>query len=187
MTRKKNGFLTFIFSLLPGAGEMYMGFFKQGMSIMAIFFLLFSISSWLELGALIFVIPVLWFYSFFHVHNLASLSDEEFYAIEDKYIFEMDNENTRKLVGGDKGRKVLAGILILVGGIAIWNMFVDFMDGIIAISGLNFSWAIEIADSVPRLVFSVAIIVVGVLLIRGKKKELDQMDKKENTDGDQER
>ncbi len=41
MTRKKNGFLTFIFSLLPGAGEMYMGFFKQGMSIMAIFFLLF--------------------------------------------------------------------------------------------------------------------------------------------------
>ena len=32
MTRKKNGFLTLCFSLVPGAGEMYMGFMKQGVS-----------------------------------------------------------------------------------------------------------------------------------------------------------
>ena len=35
MTKKKNGFLAFCFSLIPGAGEMYMGFMKQGASIMA--------------------------------------------------------------------------------------------------------------------------------------------------------
>ena len=34
MTRKKNGFWTFVCSLVPGAGEMYMGFFKQGLSLM---------------------------------------------------------------------------------------------------------------------------------------------------------
>ena len=36
---KKNNFFTFIFSFLPGAAEMYMGFMKNGFSILAIFFI----------------------------------------------------------------------------------------------------------------------------------------------------
>ena len=38
MTKKKSGFWTFIFSLLPGAAEMYMGFMKMGVSLMGLFF-----------------------------------------------------------------------------------------------------------------------------------------------------
>ena len=34
MTKQKKGLLLFLCSLVPGAGEMYMGFFKQGISIM---------------------------------------------------------------------------------------------------------------------------------------------------------
>ena len=34
MQKQKRGFWLFIFSLIPGAGEMYMGFKKQGISIM---------------------------------------------------------------------------------------------------------------------------------------------------------
>ena len=37
MTRKKRGFWTFIFSLIPGAGEMYLGFMKRGVSTMLVF------------------------------------------------------------------------------------------------------------------------------------------------------
>ena len=33
MKKQKHGFWVFIFSLIPGAGEMYMGFKKQGISI----------------------------------------------------------------------------------------------------------------------------------------------------------
>mgnify|MGYP000143409302 FL=1 len=40
MQKQKRGFLLFISSLIPGAGEMYMGFFKQGISIMTLFWLL---------------------------------------------------------------------------------------------------------------------------------------------------
>ncbi|MDD3140341.1 MAG: hypothetical protein PHX08_15405, partial [Lachnospiraceae bacterium] len=87
MTKKKNGFLTFVFSCLPGAGEMYMGFFKQGVSIMSLFFLLIFVSSWMNMGALMYISPVIWFYSFFHANNLHSLPDEEFYAIEDTFLF----------------------------------------------------------------------------------------------------
>lgn len=37
MTRKKRGFWTFCFSLIPGAGEMYLGFMKRGLSMMCLF------------------------------------------------------------------------------------------------------------------------------------------------------
>ena len=37
MQKQKRGFWLFIFSLIPGAGEMYMGFKKQGLSIMLMF------------------------------------------------------------------------------------------------------------------------------------------------------
>ena len=50
MTKKKSGFLTFCFSLMPGAGEMYMGFMKQGVSIMAFFWLLIFLAAFFNMG-----------------------------------------------------------------------------------------------------------------------------------------
>ena len=78
MTRKKNSFWRLCFSFLPGAGEMYMGFMKMGISTMSLFMAVFFFAVTLEFGALMIVGLVIWFYSFFHVHNLASLPDEEY-------------------------------------------------------------------------------------------------------------
>ena len=83
MQKQKRGFLLFISSLIPGAGEMYMGFFKQGISIMTLFWAIIAIAGGLNISSLVIFLPVLWFYSFFHVHNLKELPEEEFYAIED--------------------------------------------------------------------------------------------------------
>ena len=33
MTKQKKGFLLFVASLIPGAGELYMGFRKMGLSL----------------------------------------------------------------------------------------------------------------------------------------------------------
>ena len=44
MQKQKKGFLLFISSLIPGAGEMYMGFFKQGISIMTLFWAIIAIA-----------------------------------------------------------------------------------------------------------------------------------------------
>ena len=81
MTRKKNKLLTFLWSLIPGAGEMYLGFFKMGTSLMALFLLLLSFSGFLNFYVLSLLAPVVWFYSFFHTNNLNSLPDEELYAL----------------------------------------------------------------------------------------------------------
>ena len=45
MQKQKRGFWLFIFSLIPGAGEMYMGFKKQGISIMFLFWGVFAIGA----------------------------------------------------------------------------------------------------------------------------------------------
>ena len=44
---------------------------------------------------LFYLLPVLWFFSFFHTHNLNCMSDEEFYALEDDYLFHMSPEDIR--------------------------------------------------------------------------------------------
>ena len=90
MKKQKHGFWVFIFSLIPGAGEMYMGFKKQGLSIMLLFWGSIALASITGLGWLAMFLPVIWFYSFFNVHNLKSLSEEEFYSVEDNYILHMD-------------------------------------------------------------------------------------------------
>lgn len=180
MTRKKNGFLTFVFSLLPGAGEMYMGFFKQGISIMSAFFMLIFVSSWLNLGPLMFILPVLWFYSFFHVHNLASLRDEEFYSIEDKYLFDYDNNKLQAMFGQNKGRKILAIVLIILGVSAIWDISMDLLESFLIAVGMNLDWFYRISYKMPQCAFGIAIILLGIHLIRGKKKELYAIEDKQD-------
>ena len=37
MKRKRGPFMTFILSCIPGAGQMYLGFFNEGVSLMLLF------------------------------------------------------------------------------------------------------------------------------------------------------
>ena len=90
-TKKKSRFLSFCFSFLPGAAEMYMGFMKTGMSLMLVFFLLIAFSGWIQQTIIVLFDVVVWFYGFFHANHLAGLSDEEFAQVEDEYIFGMES------------------------------------------------------------------------------------------------
>ena len=118
MTNKKNKLITFFVSLLPGAGEMYLGFYKMGGSIMVLFW-----GGIMMFGnlfpPLFYLLPVLWFFSFFHTHNLNCMSDEEFYALEDDYLFHMSPEDIRGWTL--KNRRLTAFILIFIGVSIIWN------------------------------------------------------------------
>ncbi|HJB87773.1 MAG TPA: hypothetical protein IAA14_00005, partial [Candidatus Blautia excrementigallinarum] len=115
MTKQKHGFLVFIASLIPGAGEMYMGFRKQGISIMLLFWGTFALTSVINMGWIMLFLPILWFYSFFNVHNLKSLSEEDFYSVEDSYILHLDQFIGSTDSAFKKHRTVLAVLLILFG------------------------------------------------------------------------
>lgn len=128
MTRKKSKFMAFLWSLIPGAGEMYLGFFKQGASLMTAFWALLGISGFLQLGFLTFLTPIIWFYSFFHTNNLNSMPDDEFYAMEEDYIIHF-NDITSNKSAIKKYRKVLAGCLIFFGVSILWNNFSRLLFG----------------------------------------------------------
>ncbi len=61
-----NNFLVFVFSLIPGAGYMYLGLMQKGLEAMLLFFVSVTIVGWLDLPYLIPMIAIpLWFYFFF--------------------------------------------------------------------------------------------------------------------------
>lgn len=180
MQKQKRGFWLFIFSLIPGAGEMYMGFKKQGLSIMLLFWGVFAVGSFTGMDWLIFLIPILWFYSFFNVHNLKSLSEEEFYSIEDSYVFHMDE------LAGDINslirhhRKLTAILLIIFGASILWNNIVDFFYMILP--GYLADILGSFAYHLPQLVIAVCIILAGIYILTRKKDELED----EQLDNDKE-
>ena len=171
MTKKKSGFLTFLFYWIPGAGEMYMGFMKMGVSLMGLFWGIISLSVLTNTGYLILVDVIVWFYSFFHAHNLRAMDDEDFYALEDHYLIPVDTDRefwSRITIA--KYRKLLAGILILFGVAVLWNTLLDLLYW--ALPEYIWEYVRSVSYFIPQLVLGIGIIAVGVLLIRGKKQEL---------------
>lgn len=171
MQKQKHGFWLFIFSLIPGAGEMYMGFKKQGLSIMLLFWGIIAIGSLTGLDWLLFLIPVIWFYSFFNVHNLKSLSEEEFYSIEDSCVFHMDEftGDVNSLIS--QHQKLTAALLIILGASVLLNNIVNFL--YVLLPDCRVDVLIAFSYHLPQLVIAVCIIFAGIYILTHKKEELD--------------
>lgn len=166
MKKQKNGFINFICSLIPGAGPMNMGFEKQGLSIMAIFWGTLAVSVLLRMEWLILALPIIWCYSFFHTHNLKNMSEEAFAQEEDRWLFRFDYliDNHKELIS--KYRVWIAGALI-VSGICVlaqemldlfWYIIPDFLyDAFYHTTGL-----------LSAFIIGGALIAVGVVLLQKK-------------------
>ncbi|MDS1002308.1 hypothetical protein P9J83_02165 [Clostridium sporogenes] len=171
MIKKKSKFLTFVFSMLPGAGHMYMGFMNMGVSFMSVFFFIIFISTWLDIGPLLFVLPLIWFYSFFDCTNRLSLDNEEFLLLEDRYLFSIDKLS--KLDRNIFGKyNLAAGLVLLLLGI---YLIADNVMNILShyIPAQFHSIIHNFMSQTPKIIIGVAIIVIGVRLIIGKKRECE--------------
>lgn len=121
MAKQKGKFLTFCCALVPGAGHMYLGFMKMGLSLMSIFAVVCALAVGLEIGALLLFAPIVWFYSFFDVINKNSLDPAEFYALEDGYIWGEDFLNMVERIPKGNRRKALSIVLIVVAACLVWS------------------------------------------------------------------
>lgn len=72
---RKSKILAMFLALMPGAGHMYLGLQKRGLQLMAAFLLSIYILDALRLSLFLFLIPILWFFSFFDA--LQRVSDFE--------------------------------------------------------------------------------------------------------------
>lgn len=172
MPKKRNKVWTVIFSALPGAGHMFMGFMKRGVSMMSLFFLIIFLSSWLGIGPLLYLLPVLWFYSFFECINLICDDDEEFAAVKDRYLFRMNSftglhEQLSKRAG------LYIGVILLFFGLYLVasRLLLQFR---YALSPQAARCLDSIFAVFPQAFVGVIIILIGIRLIRGKKEELEK-------------
>ncbi|WP_339164326.1 hypothetical protein [Siminovitchia sp. FSL W7-1587] len=70
---KKSKSVAALLSIMPGAGHLYLGLQKRGIQLMAAFLFSIYILDVLSLGLFLFIIPIIWFYSFFDSMQKASL------------------------------------------------------------------------------------------------------------------
>ena len=184
MIKKRSNFWTVVFAFLPGAGHMFNGFMKLGVSFMGLFFALLAFASFINIGALTFLAPIIWFYAFFDCINRTFQDDEEFYSQEDHFLFTKEQLiNFNFNLEGKKG--LIIGLILIIAGVyALWNNVVlhilssyNILPPAIYEIVMNFSYIL------PQLVVGVLIIWAGVALIKGKKQQLEV---KENAEKDRE-
>lgn len=182
MIKKRSAFLTFCFSMLPGAGHMYNGFMKRGLTLMTMFFASFALGGIFAFSVLTWVAPIIWFYSFFDCINLRFQDNEDFYMQEDHYLFDMDK--IRRFWISDSKMKFWIGVGLIALG--CYTLIYNILLPTLVTSGFlpeQVQRAIySFLNMIPRLVAAGIVIVVGIVLIRGKKRDLSLDEETDSTE-----
>ena len=143
----KNGFLTFCCAFIPGAGQMYQGYMKRGLSLILTACLIGMVGSLLN--------PVL-------------LADT---APEDDYLIHFDPRDRRLARALLDSHKLVGWLLIAFGAlIAYQNLIMNTLGDLVYRWGHSspvFRALYLVMDSLPDVVVCVVLIVCGVWLVKG--------------------
>ena len=174
MITKRSRFWTIVFAFLPGAGHMYNGFMKLGVSFMGLFFGLWAVVSIVNIGPLALLAPVIWFYAFFDCINRVFQDDAEFYSQEDYYLITRETLEKVDLNLGEGG-SLFAGVVLIVFGIyVLWsNVVLHIISVYGLLPPLVYQTIVNLGNIVPKLVIGGLIIWAGASLVMGKKRELE--------------
>lgn len=171
MIQKRNGFLTMVLALIPGAGHMYNGFMKRGLSLLSMFAVVWAVTYLLDLDVLFALNMVIWFYAFFDCLNRRFQTDELFYAQEDCYLITSEMITSLKTFGGGKARVALGGTLLALGIYAIWNNLIMSLIGFMLPDGMSY-YLRHISRSIPQILIAGLIIWLSIVMIREKSNEV---------------
>ena len=111
---KKNGILTLLFAFIPGAGQMYQGYMKRGLSLVLMAAAIGMAS--LLIPPVVFMLLVVFMYSFFDTFNLrAQISMGT--APEDDYLVHFDPQDKRLARMMMDSHKLVGWCLIATGAL----------------------------------------------------------------------
>ena len=169
---KKNGILTLLFACIPGAGQMYQGYMKRGLSLITMFCLFIIVGSATGLDALVVGCIVVYMYSFFDTFNLrAQIIAEN--APADDYLVHINWKDKRMQQFMMDSHKLLGWGLIALGGLVAYeNIIMQVFGDVMWRWGQNnpvFRAIYLMLDELPQIVTCVALIVCGLWLVRGPK------------------
>lgn len=171
MKKKKSRFWLFLFSLFPGAGHMYLGLMRMGLSFMFGFMLSVALMNITGLDVLVVLPLTIYIYSFFHANNIGGMDDEAFAALEDEYLLGFGDIDRDRFRLDRRNRNLAAAVLIILGICMLWNVGFGMVRDYIGwdnpvIKAIYYT----MRDDVPRVVIAIAVIWFGVVLLRGKRE-----------------
>lgn len=150
----------FCFSLIPGAAQMSMGFFRRGVQLMVTTIGCFTLLLSFHADQLIAVICIpLWFFSFFDAYNIRrqlaagnTVNDEEVYSYDILY----------------KNKKYLGVGLLILGAIGLINTFSsDIIMSLFGVGFQNMFWTLR------RSIIPLVLIISGCyLILKSRKKDV---------------
>lgn len=167
---KKNGFLTFIFACIPGAGQMYYGYMQRGLSIAMM--LILCVMAATVIQPLLFLCLVIWMYSFFDTYDLIRhMAAGE--PKEDSLLVLGNYEEIKKLL--PQHNRLIGWGLIGFGVWALYDLLIGNWVYKILTNVLGYGHAWDIINGIPNL-------VVGGLLVFAGFKLLNMHPAKKNSD-----
>lgn len=165
------GLLFFVFSCVPGCGQMYQGYMKRGISQTILTCGLLALAIFLEIGALAVLIVPLWLYSFFDSYNLRRQRMEGT-EDEDTYLFGMSDLDSRRLSELLAKRHSFIGwTLVFIGLYVLYDTVARRMLWWVRdlFPWLDWLYDLLVWDA-PRIVVTLLIIALGMWFIRGPKR-----------------
>ncbi|MDP4096601.1 hypothetical protein OIN60_07445 [Paenibacillus sp. P96] len=152
---RRSKVLAMILSAFPGAGQMYLGLQKRGLQMMLLFVGGIYVLDVLRLSVFLFLIPVIWFYSFFDGLQQASRYERE--PLEDRPILDMFVQHQK-----------LIGVILVCMGVyfVVMNMFVPFID----VRFPEWNLQARIDEHLRTVVVSLVLIGGGTRLLMGTRR-----------------
>jgi len=193
----KNKFLTFLFSIIPGVGHMYLGYMKRGAEFMTMFavsayFATGLMGGWsyrlnLELIGVIFllILPIIWFYQMFDsMHAISQMRRLGIEVPEDDGFFipGFSNITNTKALNVFKNRKVVKTIAAVFVILGVYILFVNITGGIsnILINSRVSRQFIDgynmVLNHIPSVIISLVLIFGGIKLLLGKNDNQNNQD-----------
>ena len=150
---KKNGFLTFIFACIPGAGQMYYGYMQRGLSLITMFIACFIVGAIINpLAALAIIV---WMYRFFDTYDLVrhlAAGDPK----EDGLLLVDNFDDVKKLI--PQHTKLVGWGLIGSGVWALYDLLIGNWVYRILTNVLGYGYAWDVINGIPNLVVGLSLI-----------------------------
>lgn len=164
----KNGLLTLLFAFIPGAGQMYQGYMKRGLSLMLMCCVVCVLA--MLFSPIAFFLLLVFMYSFFDTLNLrAQIALGN--APADDYLVHLDPKDKRLARLLLDSHKLVGWLLIAFGAlIAYQNLIMNTLGDLVYRWGHSspvFRALYLVMDSLPDVVVCVVLIVCGVWLVKG--------------------
>ena len=157
---KKNAFLTFLFACIPGAGQMYYGYMKRGLSLITYCCLTIMVGS--VISPLLVLAIIVWMFSFFDTYDLIRYlvagdpKPDEFLVPSNLGELKTILPKQHKLIGWGC---IILGVWVLYDSVlspVLWQLF-DWL-------GCNGLWY-TITNNLPSAVVAVLLVFAGTRLL----------------------